>query len=127
MKITLHEVLVMSEKTVQMTMLYDFFGDLLTDKQKEYFDLYYNEDYSLAEIAENVGITRQGVRDIIVRAENTLIETEEKTGLIKRFAEIREAICQAEEYAEQIAAVSDNRDIDALTEKLLDIIRGLKG
>jgi hypothetical protein len=127
MKNTLHEVLVMSEKTVQMTMLYDFFGDLLTDKQKEYFDLYYNEDYSLAEIAENVGITRQGVRDIIVRAENTLIETEEKTGLIKRFAEIRKAICQVEEYAEQIAAVSDNRDIDALTEKLLDIIRGLKG
>ena len=89
----------MSEKTVQMTMLYDFFGDLLTDKQKEYFDLYYNEDYSLSEIAENVGITRQGVRDIIVRAENTLIETEEKTGLIKRFTEMNRALSEAEKCA----------------------------
>ena len=117
----------MSEKTVQMTMLYDFFGDLLTEKQKEYFDLYYNEDYSLSEIAENVGITRQGVRDIIVRAENTLVQAEEKTGIIKRFTEINRALAEAEKYAEQIAALSDNKEIDSLTGKLLDIIRELKG
>jgi len=75
----------MEDKALHMTMLFDFFGELLTEKQKEYFDLYYNEDLSLSEIAENEGISRQGVRDIIVRAENTLTETEAKTGIVKSF------------------------------------------
>ena len=77
------------KKTLQKTMLFDFYGDLLTDKQREYYDLYYNEDLSLSEIAENVGITRQGVYDIITRAEATLLETERKTGLINRFVELQ--------------------------------------
>ena len=62
----------MSGKTLEMTMLFDFYGDMLTEKQREYFDLYYNEDLSLGEIASNVGISRQGVRDIIVRAEKSV-------------------------------------------------------
>ena len=57
----------MKNQTYRMTMLFDFYGELLTDRQKEFFDLYYNEDLSLAEIAENAGISRQGVRDVIVR------------------------------------------------------------
>ena len=56
-------------QTYRMTMLFDFYGDILTPRQRELFDLYYNEDLSLAEIAENCGISRQGVRDVIVRAE----------------------------------------------------------
>ncbi len=53
------------EKTVYMSMLFDFYGELLTDKQKEYFGLYYNENLSLGEIAEIEGISRQGVRIIL--------------------------------------------------------------
>ena len=68
-------------------MLFDFYGELLTDKQREYFDLRYNEDLSLGEIAEQCGISRQGVWDIIRRAETAMTEIEEKTGLIKRFIE----------------------------------------
>ena len=68
------------DKTVRMTMLFDFYGNLLTDKQKEYIDLYYNENLSLSEIAENDGISRQGVRDIIIRAEGILEATEERPG-----------------------------------------------
>ena len=117
----------MSEKTVQMTMLYDFYGDLLTDKQKEYFDLYYNEDYSLAEIAENVGITRQGVRDIIVRAENTLIETEERTGLISRFMEVSQGLDKALACAQKIASLLPEGEAAQQTQRLMEIIRGLKG
>lgn len=75
----------MKNQTYRMTMLYDFFGDVLTDRQKEFYDLYYNEDLSLAEIAENYGITRQGVRDVIVRAEAIMTDLEDKTGIIKRF------------------------------------------
>ena len=66
----------MDQKAFHMTLLFDFYGDLLTDRQKEFYDLYHNEDLSLAEIAENAGITRQGVRDVLVRAENTLEELE---------------------------------------------------
>ena len=72
----------MDQKAFHMTLLFDFYGDLLTDRQKEFYDLYHNEDLSLAEIAENAGITRQGVRDVLVRAENTLEELEEKTGIL---------------------------------------------
>lgn len=82
----------MKHQTYRMTMLYDFYGDLLTERQKEFYDLYYNEDLSLAEIAENYGITRQGVRDIIVRAEASLQEIEEKTGLIGRYHRMQESI-----------------------------------
>ena len=48
----------MKNQTYRMTMLFDFYGEILTDRQKEFFDLYYNEDLSLAEIAENYGISR---------------------------------------------------------------------
>ena len=75
----------MKNQAYRMAMLYDFYGDLLTPRQKEFYDLYYNDDLSLAEIAENYDITRQGVRDIIVRAEKTLEDIEEKTGLIQRY------------------------------------------
>ncbi|MCI9166203.1 MAG: DNA-binding protein, partial [Oscillospiraceae bacterium] len=69
----------MKNQTYRMTMLFDFYGELLTERQKEFFDLYYNEDLSLAEIAENNGISRQGVRDVIVRAEAAMQEVEDKT------------------------------------------------
>ena len=68
----------------RMAMLYDFYGDLLTDRQKEFYDLYYNEDLSLAEIAENYGISRQGVRDVIVRAEGCANTIKENTAKLKQ-------------------------------------------
>jgi hypothetical protein len=72
-------------QTYRMTMLYDFYGELLTERQKEFYQLYYDEDLSLGEIAENYGITRQGVRDVIARAEAYMTEIENKTGLVRRF------------------------------------------
>lgn len=67
-------------KNLEITVLYDFYGDLLTEKQQEVIELYYNEDLSLAEIAALSGITRQGVRDSIKRAEGQLTEFEERVG-----------------------------------------------
>ena len=75
----------MKNQTFRMTMLFDFYGELLTERQREFYELYYDEDLSLSEIAENYGITRQGVRDVIVRAEAYMTEIEDKTGLVKRF------------------------------------------
>jgi predicted DNA-binding protein YlxM (UPF0122 family) len=85
-----------------MTMLFDFYGELLTERQKEFFDLYYNEDLSLAEIAENNGITRQGVRDVIVRAEGVMQEIEDKTGLIRRFMAMKGDLDKIEQAAEEL-------------------------
>ena len=65
---------------VEITILYDFYGDVLTEKQRDFLNYYYNDDLSLSEIAENEGITRQGVRDAIKRAEAQLYEMEEKLG-----------------------------------------------
>lgn len=79
----------MTDKTHELTMLLDFYGELLTEKQRDCFAMHYNEDLSLAEIAELRGISRQAVRDHIVHAEAFLRETEEKTGLLRRFSEQR--------------------------------------
>ena len=95
----------MKNQTYRMTMLYDFYGELLTDRQKEFFDLYYNEDLSLAEIAENAGISRQGVHDSLARAEAALLAMEEKTGCVARARtqqKALESICRA---AEQLLTV----------------------
>ena len=87
----------MKSQAYRMALLYDFYGDVLTERQKEFYDLYYNEDLSLSEIAENSGITRQGVRDVIVRAEAILTDLEDKTGLIKRFHAMHKQLQQIAE------------------------------
>ena len=92
----------MEDETLLMTMLFDFFGDLLTEKQREYFDLYHNEDLSLSEIAERAGISRQGVYDMITRAEKSLAELEEKTGVVQRWLVTRAELEQAEKMAREL-------------------------
>ena len=97
----------MEDKTLMLTLLFDFFGELLPKKQREYFDLYYNEDMSLSEIAENAGISRQGVRDMIVRAEKTLTEYEEKTGVVRKALETRRRVDELLEILDRAEEKSD--------------------
>ena len=112
----------MKNQTYRMTMLFDFYGELLTDRQKEFFDLYYNEDLSLAEIAENAGISRQGVRDVIVRAEAAMQEVEDKTGIIKRFEAQRPHLDAVEAAAEQIRTIIYRQFEDSRLTELADRI-----
>ncbi len=91
------------ETTLAMTMLLDFYGELLTEKQRRYFALYYNEDLSLSEIAENEGISRQSVWDSLRRSEATLREMEEKTGLIRRFQEQNKRIAEIQSALRTLA------------------------
>ena len=86
-------------KNLNISLLYDFYGEMLTEKQCEVIELYYNADLSLAEIAEHSGITRQGVRDSIKRAENQLLEFEEKLGLLARFNSINEGLNEIAKHA----------------------------
>ena len=120
----------MKNQAYRMAMLYDFYGDLLTDRQKDFYDLYYNEDLSLAEIAENYGITRQGVRDVIVRAEAYLTEIEDKTGLIRRFHTMQSQLREIADCVRQVTDLNDQRlgsdelevlasRIQSLTDKLI--------
>jgi len=113
----------MKSQAYRMAMLFDFYGDILTDRQKEFYDLYYNEDLSLGEIAENYNITRQGVRDVIVRAEATLTELEDKTGLIKRFHTMKNQLQQVRDDAQQLidlAARRDDNEMEALALRVRD-------
>ena len=115
----------MGDKTLMMTMLLDFYGELLTPRQRSCFSMHYNEDLSLAEIAELLDISRQGVRDLIVRAEATLMETEEKTGLIKRFSEQKLAMDQMEAELKELIQLTEGKARE-LAQKLaaeLDSIR----
>ena len=75
----------MFEKNLEIAFLLDFYGDVLSDRKRTVLDYYYNLDFSLAEIAEEIGISRQGVRDLIKKAEEELRFFEEKLGLAKRF------------------------------------------
>ena len=115
----------MGDKTLMMTMLLDFYGELLTPRQRSCFSMHYNEDLSLAEIAEILDISRQGVRDLIVRAEATLMETEEKTGLIKRFSEQKLVMDKMEAELKELIQLTEGKARE-LAQKLtaeLDSIR----
>ena len=114
----------MKNQAYRMAMLFDFYGDVLTDRQKEFYDLYYNEDLSLGEIAENYGITRQGVRDVIVRAEAVLTELEDKTGLIKRFHATRRQLEQLLRDADRMVELTARQDSEELEDLALRVRDG---
>ena len=114
----------MKNQAYRMAMLFDFYGDLLTERQREFYDLYYNEDLSLAEIAENYGISRQGVRDVIVRAEAAMSEIEEKTHIIRRFHQSKAAIAAIDAAADALLKAVDERSYgDAMLDELARTIK----
>ena len=91
------------QKNLAYSVLLDFYGPALTEKQRAILTEYYDEDLSLAEIAENFGITRQGVRDSIKRAEGPLLEMEERLGLARKFRVYRQKLEQIVDCANEIA------------------------
>ena len=102
------------EKNVEVSLLFDFYGELLKPSCRQAIDLYYNEDLSLAEIAAQTGITRQGVRDSIKRSEEKLFELEKKLGLFKRFVQLENGLDKIASLSEQIYKSSAD-DIKACT------------
>lgn len=89
-------------KNLEISDLLDFYGECLTEKQRNFLDYYYNDDLSLSEIAENESITRQGVRDAIKRAENILTDMESKLGFAKRSAELTRGLNEISTCADKI-------------------------
>ena len=117
-------------KDLEIVTLLDFYGEMLTRKQHDFLEYYYNDDLSLSEIAANEGITRQGVRDAIKRAEKQLFDMEEKLGLVRRFAETKKGLAEITEYAELINAYnlrhSLSREINEYTVKIKAIAQDLR-
>jgi predicted DNA-binding protein YlxM (UPF0122 family) len=113
------------EKNLQISLLLDFYGQMLTEKQREVVEYYYNEDLSLAEIAAHCGITRQGVRDSIKRAELVLTDCEEKLGLMARFHDIQDGLAEIIETAEEIQREYGKRalmnDLSQKTQRIIDL------
>ena len=92
---------------LEMTLLFDYYGELLTERQKMCFDLYHNQDLSLAEIAQELQVSRQGVYDNLSRAEATLRNMEEKTGCVRRNLLNRRALRTIQEAAAALQAHPD--------------------
>ena len=110
-------------KDLSISMLLDFYKQLLTQKQSDALDLYYNQDLSLSEIAQHMGITRQGVRDNIKRGERQLLSYEEELGLAGKFAHVS-ALCDiVNSYLEKL---SDMKLPDCASEYIADIAYNMK-
>ena len=111
----------MFEKKLEIGYLLDFYGDVLSERKRTVLDYYYNDDLSLAEIAEEIGISRQGVRELIKKAGEELMFYEEKLGLAKRFQVL-------EEQTEQLITLLDQKgvagDIRNAAEELLKTVGG---
>lgn len=99
--------------SVQMLLLFDYYGELLTERQRMCFDLKYNQDLSLGEIAQELGVSRQGVFDNITRAEARLVNMEEKTGCVRRYLQSRRAMEAVLEAVGPLAGHSDPAVRDA--------------
>ena len=113
----------MKQDALTMSLLFDYYGDLLTDKQKTCFDLYSNQDLSLSEIAEQTGVTRQGIHDSLSRAEAVLLETEQKLGCVARFRVRQQALRQIEQAAEHLRGLADAK---ADAEKIMTAVQQMK-
>lgn len=105
------------EKKLMVSLLLEFYGQLLSDKQREIMEYYYNDDLSLSEIAGNIGITRQGVHDTIHRVEIQLNQWEDKLGLYKRFQQIEASLDKIEIAVNEMENLYENDDIKAVKEK----------
>ena len=102
-------------QNLEITMLVDIYGAMLTEKQRDFLSLYYDEDLSLAEIAANEGITRQGVRDAIKRAEAQLLDMEEKLGFEKR---LRENLKKIDEVKQVVADIRKYNSFHGMSREL---------
>lgn len=110
---------------LEMTLLYDYYGDLLTERQRSCVDLRYNQDLSLAEIAQELGVSRQGVFDNLSRAEALLRNMEEKTGCVRRALQARKAVSKILSAADQLAGNSD-QDVSHLAKVIITAARSLE-
>lgn len=111
--------IIMLDKVYEVSMLYDFYGQLLTLKQRDVLDLYYNNDYSLGEISDILGISRQGVHDTLKRSEKLLYGYEDKLHLVQKFQENQKKL---KEVYSLLCSIEQNEYVDKIKSILIDIL-----
>ena len=111
----------MFEKNLEIGFLLDFYGDVLSERKRTVLDYYYNDDLSLAEIGEEIGISRQGVRELIKKAGEELLFYEEKLGLAKRF---HKAQSQAQALLSMMERADVSDPIRAAARELMETVKG---
>lgn len=107
------------DEILHLTLLFDFYGELLTEKQKQVFSLHYQDDLSLSEIGEELSISRQAVRDQLKRTEKILLDYEQKLGLVARFQEQKKSV-------RQMLEIMQDLEVDGLSEKRMHQIETMK-
>lgn len=120
----------MIEKTVRMSLLFDFYGQLLTERQREFFSLYYDHDLSLGEIAQQFGVSRQAVYDILRRSTQVLIDLEKKLELVRKHEEQTKLLSTLDnelaELADDIEAGREAAKLLARVETIRQALDGLR-
>ena len=111
--------------SLKLILLFDYYGDLLTARQKLCFDMHYNQDLSLGEIAQELSISRQAVYDNLSRTEALLENMEEKTGCVSRDMQLRKAMQLISDKAAQLAAFPDDK-VSQLAEEILSCANRFK-
>ena len=116
------------EKILEQTLLYDFYGQLLSKRQQEVMALYHEENYSLSEIAEEFGISRQAVHDTLKKAEQALAEYEQKLGLVKTLQRSEAVIGRIDEKIDALIAefAETSSDLTVKLEEIKQIINTLE-
>lgn len=116
-------------KNLDVVLLADYYGEMLTENQRKFIEYYYNDDLSLSEIAQNEGITRQGVRDAVKRAESQLYDMEKKLGFAERSRKVNEVLEAVKESTESINTynmnVSLSREINDEVVRIRSVISSL--
>ena len=101
---------------LKQALLYDFYGELLTEHQKEIYSLFVTEDLSLGEIAKEAGISRQGVHDLIKRCSQALAGYEEKLHLVERFMSVKKRVEQIDELLDRYGTDRDEAVLQRIRE-----------
>ena len=109
----------------EMALLFDYYGGMLTDKQRDCFDMRYNQDLSLGEIGEMLGVSRQAVNDNLTRTEALLRRMEENIGCVKRYKLARRAVSEIRDAATVLDTSSDPA-VSALAQQILSAVQILE-
>lgn len=113
------------EKDYKISLLLDFYGGLLSPKQRAAIEGYYNEDCSLSEIAEEMGVTRQAVRDTIKRTEQSLLQMESKLRLYSRFEQMQSGLENIKSLGKEIITLTDDEKIKSRAGSVISAAQAL--
>lgn len=112
----------LEKKVARIALLYDFYGPLLTGKQKAFLEHYYEEDFSLGEIADKFKVSRQAVHDLLKRTEKNLDEYEAKLGLVAKYLAEQEKLAGVLAVLAQYRQQEDNQTLKRISTMLEEIV-----